>query len=200
MTNAERINDGSFNLKGCAITNWITISCIIFAYIIIIPICIYFFYPLFKQRKDIILKKRHLNLSILAIVLLIIQLITENVNALADFDVIYANKHGKHTVRYVRFTFASIFRWAAASFIFITFSRFFLIYFDINYNILIANDEWKSIINQNHIKSKKESNFFIKYKSSLGSKMWWMRLIIIDSILALIGSLILAWYALLYLS
>jgi len=207
MPDANSMHPGinSFNLKGCIITNIITICCIVFAFTVLIPLCIFFVCPLFKKRRDIILQKRHINLSLLASILLIIQIISENLNALFDFDVIYEMKHGQITVRFVRFIIVSIYCFAVSGFIAITFVRFFLVYFDIKYNVLMANNEWKSIINRNYNYKNRDKNadqktktdsFFIKYKSTLGSEKWWTRFIIIDLFLALIISPFLAWFKL----
>lgn len=184
----------NFSAKLKEVSNILTICCIVFALTVLLPLCIRFVYPLFKKRRDILLQKRHINLSLLAIIYLLSQLVAENLNCLFDFDILYPMKHGQ-SVGIIQFIIISIYCFTVTGFITITFVRFFLVYFDIKYNVLIANDEWKSIIDHNHNKNQ-TSNFFIKYRSTLGSENWWFKFIIIDTIIAAIISPILAWYKL----
>merc|ERR1712232_426446 len=67
--------------------------------------------------------------------------------------------------------------------------RFWLIYFDINYNVLLANGTWKGMIDQSW---NVEDNFFIKYRRTLGNIAWLIKFLWIDILIILMIAIFIA--------
>eukprot|EP01084_Bolivina_argentea_P305526 527808_1 len=173
-----------YELEDNVVIHIITLALTAIGVLIYIPFTIYIAYPLFAQRNDIILQKRYVKLSLLAVTFEIISVITLTTYQLFVFRVIHDDtstdhmgessdeSHDYQAIDYVEFVLQCIIAYCTSSFICIMFVRFWFIYYETNYNVLMANDKWKSVIDNTY---NTNNNFFIKNKATFGNQKWLMK-------------------------
>ena len=155
-----------------------TFTFVIMGLAIYLPIAIYFIYPLFIRRKDIILKKRYVALSLLVTFFLCIGIAVRTLLQLYEFRVNESEDFKEYfpsATFYQALSSLDVFSTAAG--VAAMASRFWLIWFDINYSILLGDNLWKGIIDETW---DKNSNFFLKYRHNLGNFSFLMKFVWIN--------------------
>ena len=175
-----------YELEGNTVTTTIALVLTAISVLIYIPLCLYFIYPFFRARNDIILTKRYIKLSILAAMFAFIEVVAQTLCAIFTFKVVTvpdSNDNATQLISITQLVLNALIIFAGNCFICVMFVRFWLVYYDINYNILMATDKWKSIIDVTY---NTDNNFFIQNKSKWGNQRYLMRFIYIDMVINLI--------------
>ena len=163
--------------KGIYVATWtiFTLSATIY-----IPLVIYFVYPLFALRTNIIFKKRYITLSLMGILLLFLQAMNRIIWPL----IIVTDEWSARTINFIC---SAIDLFCSGCYIDILLLRYWLIYFDINHSILLSNGTWKSVIDQNW---NEDNNFFLKHHDKWGNYHFFKKFLWISIALNLVLSII----------
>ena len=147
----------------------LVISCIIFS--------IYIAYPLMIKRNELLLQKRSTKLTLTCIFLLLLWMIPVTMVDLIALDILPQSR----LLEVIRSQLSFAFH-ATLAF------RFWLVWFDIRYFMFLSADEWKCIINDDH---HYQTNFFLKYKSTLGNQKFILKILAICILIDIIADILL---------
>ena len=154
---------------------------VIVTFTIYIPIILYSSYPLYKNKHTLILKKRHVDLTLLIIKL---QIINVAIWSLTQLLLFYSDKDqdkddDDNNAQVTDFEIKQRWFWALLSIGIISLQftlqvtnnifliRHWIFFYNIQHNNLLKSNEWKHVISQNHNIS---NSFYIKYKPLFGNK------------------------------
>eukprot|EP01083_Nonionella_stella_P070964 190262_1 len=179
--------DDDFTLKNNPTIHAVTLALLLIGVLIYIPFCIYLAYPLFHRRNDIIFVKRYVTLSIFAVVILLSQILFITVQQVFAFEVVdegYSESHFySHHLFSVGGVLNCLYLFSQMTFMIIITMRFWLIYYDTNYIVIMCNDQWKGIIAQSY---NTTNNFFITHKATLGNQKFLLKWVMFDFVLGVI--------------
>eukprot|EP01083_Nonionella_stella_P187300 687892_1 len=173
----------------------ITLVLFLIGVLIYIPYCLYLAYPLLHRRKDIILVKRYVTLSIIAVVILLSQILLVTVQQVFAFEVIDDDSKS-HSLSSAGGILNCVYLLSQLKFISIIAIRFWLVYYDTNYFVVMCNDEWKGIIAQSY---NTTGNFFTKHKAKWGNQTFLLKCFVFDFILGVVFIPILVYFGELWL-
>eukprot|EP01083_Nonionella_stella_P125761 380406_1 len=175
-----------FTLQHNPTVHGVTLALVLIGVLIYIPFCLYIAYPLFHRRNDIILRKRYVTLSIFAVVILLSQILFVTVQQVFAFEVVDDDNGESHFYQSL-FSAGGIlnclYLFTELVFISIIALRFWLIYYDTNYIVVMCNDQWKGIIAQSY---NTTNNFFITHKATLGNQKFLLKWVMFDFVLGVI--------------
>eukprot|EP01084_Bolivina_argentea_P179827 310720_1 len=132
------------------------------------PISIYYSYQYYKHRDEIIIKKRYGQVTLYEVLFSICKLFQCGIVYLCNYAL---NFRGQTSIM-IGIGFC-----LTVGFDYCIFTRFWLLYYDIQLTVATANNTWKQLINPNFIGSK--YNFFIKHKKTFGNYTWFKNHIIL---------------------
>lgn len=147
------------------------VSTFIFCDLIFLPICIYHCYKFNQNIEDIIIQKRYGKVSVYEAISSILKLAINGIIFL--FLGIDPNPHNL-----LKCVAAGISNCCSICLHYCLFWRFYLLYFDIQCNIISINGKWQQLIDPNH-RDSSDNNYFIKYKSTRGNYHWFKTRIIL---------------------
>ena len=129
---------------------------VIITFVVVIPFVIYIAYPLYKYRHELIFKKRHVTLSVVAITMLIFATIAASLMQIM-FVQLFASPNIDHE-RW--FQILTLFVSTGGYFVVLGFYsailiRLFLTYFNIHYQIL-SGSKWKNVIDKSYLHDQVE--------------------------------------------
>eukprot|EP01083_Nonionella_stella_P269076 910131_1 len=187
--------DDDFTLKNNPTIHAVTLALLLIGVLIYIPFCIYLAYPLFHRRNDIIFVKRYVTLSIFAVVILLSQILFITVQQVFAFEVIDDDSKS-HSLSSAGGILNCVYLLSQLKFISIIAIRFWLVYYDTNYFVVMCNDEWKGIIAQSY---NTTGNFFTKHKAKWGNQTFLLKCFVFDFILGVVFIPILVYFDQLWL-
>ena len=154
---------------------------VVITFIVYIPLILYFSYPLYKYRDELIFKKRHIKLSLFAIMLLIIGILISNSSLIwAYLTLKIPSEEGFDNlgVKITGFILTVLIYIDILAFYSTMFVRLYLTYYNIQYQINDCGSNWKNVIDKSH-RVNVEKSWFISNKHRWGNEKFWGKLLFI---------------------
>mmetsp|Transcript_21500 Transcript_21500/g.34531 ORF Transcript_21500/g.34531 Transcript_21500/m.34531 type:complete len:500 (-) Transcript_21500:99-1598(-) len=131
--------------------------------LVLLPLCIWFIRPMYQRRALLVYKKRYVGLSLACAAFFLLEMVGLAISSLCMFEVIPSTA----VTRLVHSIVQIVAVWASGAGFMCIETRFWLVFYETNINILMAEEKWCTVLDMKN--NPAEQSFFLRYNQTLGN-------------------------------